>query len=239
MIRIAICDDETDFIHKNKNIVKNCLSSLKAIAEIETFASGEALLCDIRDDCRFFDLILLDIEMPGISGMQIVQAIKPQLPEVRVIFITSHIKYAIDSFELSIFRYVPKDDLDKRLSYAVTDAMKLIMLEDGKTYTVITANRMEKVRFHDILYIQREGKNSAIYSPQGVIMVRKSLQTVYDELNAEEFLFIDRGCIVNLIHITQIKNSTVFLKNGISLAISRSHLQAVKLAVNTYWGKHI
>lgn len=239
MIRIAVCDDDTDSILNNKTIVKNCLSQLKAVAEILTYENGRMLLNDILDDHTYFDLILLDIEMPGISGMEIVQAIKPELPNVKVIFITSHIKYAIDSFELAIFRYVPKNDLDKRLTFAVTDALKLIMLEDDKSYTVLTANRMEKVRFCDILYILRDGKNAAIHTCNGVIMVRKSLLTVYEELGAEEFIFIERGCIINLIHLTQIKNSNVYLKDKTVLPISRSHLQNVKLAVNSYWGKHI
>lgn len=239
MIRIAVCDDDTDSILKNHIILKNCLSHLKAVAEIQTYSSGQMLLRDILDDHIFFDLILLDIEMPDISGMEIVQAIKPQLPNVKVIFITSHVKYAIDSFELSIFRYVPKNDLEKRLTYAVTDALKLIMLEDDKNYTVLTANRMEKVRFCDIFYILREGKNAALHTSQGIIMVRKSLLTVYEELGAEEFIFIERGCIINLIHITQIKNSNLYLKDGTVLPISRSHLRNVKMAVNSYWGKHI
>ena len=197
------------------------------------------LLSDILEDHSYFDLLLLDIEMPGISGMEIVQAINPELPNVKVIFITSHVKYAIDSFELAIFRYVPKNDLEKRLTYAVTDALKLIMLEDDKNYTVLTANRMEKVRFRDILEILREGKYGARHTWQGSSKGRKSLQAVYEELGAEEFIFIERGCIINLIQITQIKNSSVCLKDGTVLPISRSHLQSVKMAVNTYWGKHI
>lgn len=239
MIRIAICDDEPDSILRNKEILQACTGRMKCIADMITYTNGEMLLSDILEDDFFYDLILLDIEMPNISGMDIVQSIKPRLPNVRVIFITSHIKYAIDSFELSIFRYVPKDDLEKRLTYAVSDALKLIMLENHKNYLVVTANRMEKVSFQDILYIQRDGKNSAITTFYGVIKVRKSLQNVLEELDAEEFIFIERGCIVNLIQVTQIKNSMIYLKNQIELPISRSHLQGVKVALNSYWGKRI
>ena len=239
MIRIAICDDEPDSILRNKEILQACTDRMKCIADMITYTNGEMLLSDILEDNFFYDLILPDIEMPNISGMDIVQSIKPRLPNVRVIFITSHIKYAIDSFELSIFRYVPKDDLVKRLTYAVSDALKLIMLENHKNYLVVTANRMEKVSFQDILYIQRDGKNSAITTFHGVIKVRKSLQNVLEELDAEEFIFIERGCIVNLIQVTQIKNSMIYLKNQIELPISRSHLQGVKVALNSYWGKRI
>ena len=69
--------------------------------------------------------------------------------------------------------------------------------------------------------------------------MRKSLQQVYEELDAEEFLYIDRGCIVNLIHVMKVKDSMAVLKNGVSLPISRSHLQEVKKRINDYWGAHI
>ena len=74
---------------------------------------------------------------------------------------------------------------------------------------------------------------------RGVSKVRKSLQKVYEELNAEEFIYIDRGCIVNMIHIMQIRHGTAVLKNGESLPVSRSHLQEVKEEINDYWGRHI
>ena len=69
--------------------------------------------------------------------------------------------------------------------------------------------------------------------------MRKSLQQVYEELGTEEFIFIDRGIIVNLIHVMQIRNGMAVLKNGTSLPVSRSHLQDVKEQICRYWGMHI
>ena len=171
--------------------------------------------------------------------MELAQKIKPFLPDVRIIFITSHIEYAIDAFELSVFRYVPKNELDQRLPGAVTDALRLILLEDGKVYTICTNSRLEKIPYKDIFYIERDGKYASITSAAGVSRVRKSLQQVYEELGAEEFLYIDRGCIVNMIHLMQVKDGQAVLKNGVALPISRSHLQGVKEQVNMYWGSHI
>lgn len=80
MIRIAVCDDDTDSIINNQTILKNCLSLQKAVAEIQTYNNGRMLLSDILEDHSYFDLLLLDIEMPGISGMEIVQAINRSCP---------------------------------------------------------------------------------------------------------------------------------------------------------------
>ncbi len=239
MLRIAICDDDNSAVAAHKKIAETCLMQSSSAGEIVGYTTSGNLLYDITEDGFFFDLILLDIEMPGNTGMDIAEKIKPFLPNVKIIFITSHIEYAIDAFELSIFRYVPKDDIDKRLFCAIQDAIKLIELEDGKSYTIQTNSRFEKIPYKEIYYIERDGKNASISTVGGVSKVRKSLQQVYEELNAEEFIYIDRGCIVNMIHIMQIKNGMAVLKNSVSLPISRTHLQEVKAQINNYWGTHI
>ena len=239
MLRIAVCDDEKRLAEENKAVLETVLKELCVTAEITVYTDSRNLLYDITEDGFHYDLLLSDIEMPEISGMELAEKIKPFLPDIRIIFITSHIEYAIDAFELSIFRYVPKSDIEKRLPAAIKDAISLINLEADKSYTIQAKGRFEKIPFRDILYIERDGKNVAINTADGVSKVRKSLQTVFDELNSEEFIFIDRGYIVNLIHIMQIKNSTAVLKNGAVLSISRSHLQAVKEQINNYWGNVI
>lgn len=239
MLHIAICDDEKEAVLSHREITENCLRQCRIPGETAVYTVSDNLLYDIIEDNFFFDLILLDIEMPGITGMELAARIKPHLPNVKIIFITSHIEYAIDAFELSIFRYVPKDDIEKRLPSAITDALKLIILEDGKVYTIQTNNRLEKIPYKEIYYIERDGKNACIAATGGVSKVRKSLQQVYDELGTEEFIFIDRGCIVNIIHIMQIRDGMAVLKNGTSLPVSRSHLQQVKEQINTYWGMQV
>ena len=244
MLRIAVCDDDREAAQAHREIAEQCVRQWGAQGEktaVETcvYTSSDNLLYDIAEDHFFFDLILLDIEMPGYSGMELAARIRPCLPNVRIIFITSHMEYAIDAFELSVFRYVPKNDRDKRLPAAIRAAVRLILLEEGRTYTIQTGSRLERIPYKDILCIEREGKNASITSSGGISKVRKSLQQVYEELGAEEFIYIDRGCIVNLIHVMQVKDGMAVLKNGVSLPISRSHLQQVKEQINRYWGAHI
>lgn len=239
MLHIAICDDEEHMVQSNAAITQDCLNQARIAGEIKTYTRSDNLLCDITEDHFYYDLILLDIEMPGKSGMELAACMKPALPDVKIIFITSHIEYAIDAFELSIFRYVPKSDIKKRLPLAVADALRLLSLEEGKVYTIRTSSRLEKIPYKDILYLERDGKNVSIVTAAGTSKVRRTLQQVFEELAAEEFIFIDRGCIVNLIHVMQVKNGTAVLKDGTALPISRSHLPEVKAQINHYWGTHL
>ncbi len=239
MLRIAICDDDSATVQSNRNLTEDCLKQCGSAGEIAAYTHSDNLLYDITEDGFFFDLILLDIEMPGSTGMELAGKIRPFLPNVKIIFITSHVEYAIDAFELSIFRYVPKHDIARRLPGAICDAIWLIELEEGKFYTIQTNSRLEKIPYKEILFIERDGKNASITTAGGAAKARKSLQQVYEELGAEEFIFIDRGCIVNMIHVTQVKEGMAVLKNGAALPISRSHLQEVKMRINAYWGAHI
>ena len=239
LIQIAICDDEPEAVARHEGIVRSSLQACGMGFALTTYTRGRNLLWDITEDGFFFDLILLDIEMPDITGMELPRRIREFLPNIRIIFVTSHTEYAIDAFELSIFRYVPKDDLEKRLSAAVTDAARLIELEARKEYVIQTSSRLEKIPYRDIYYIQRDGKNACLVTAAGTARVRKSLQQVYDELGAPEFLYIDRGCIVNLIHVRKISGGMAVLKNGDQLPVSRSHLAEVKQQINRFWGAHI
>lgn len=239
MIQIAICDDDIQAISLHESIVKDCLQSCGIGHDVTKYTDSRNLLYDITEDCFYYDLILLDIEMPDITGMEISERIKPFLPNVKIIFITSHIEYAVDAYELSIFRYVPKCDISSRLETAVVDAAKLIELEAGREYTIRMKNRLERIPYKNILYIQRAGKNASIVSSLGVSTVRKSLKKVFGELNAPEFIYIDRSYIVNIIQVMKVSDGTVTLSNGEKLPVSRSHLQGVKQQINRFWGSHI
>lgn len=239
MIRMAICDDQEQAVALHGQIARKALAQLGVGCEITPYTQSANLLWDISDDHFFYDLILLDIEMPGLNGMEMAGRIREFLPKVRIIFVTSHMQYAIDAFELSIFRYVPKGELEERLAAAVTDAAKLIQLENQGTYTIHTNSRLERIPLGDICCVRREGRGAAIVTSRGVSRVRKSLQQVYGELSAPEFIFIDRGCIVNILQVMKVSGGVALLKSGEQLPISRAHLQQVKEQINRFWGERI
>lgn len=236
MIRLAICDDDAQAVEAHRTLAEQALTGAGYGTRVETYTKSESLLADICEDGRAFDLILLDIEMPGMDGMALVEKITPYLPQVRVIFITSHREYAIVAYTLNIFRYVPKDELSKRLPQAILDAAQLIALEEGKSYTIQNAHRLEKLALRDILYIAREGKNVCFLTAQGAALERTSLAAVMERLDDPAFVMIDRGMIVNLVHVLAVKDGFAVLDNGVQLPISRGHLAEVKAQLAAYWG---
>ena len=212
MIYIAVCDDNEKLAKALRNKICQYVKENYEPVDITVYTQSTLLQYDIEDG-KYFDLVLSDIEMPNIDGMNLVAYIKKHLPEVLIIFITSHLKYAIDAFELSIFRYIPKNTLSSRLPLALRDAFNMIKMQSDKFYTIEMPSRVEKIPYNKILYIQREGKNSVItLLDNSTTKVRKSLSQVFKELKSEDFIYVDRGDIVNLAHIMGIKDSVVELQ---------------------------
>ena len=100
MIQIAICDDsEVTLQHLNQS-VSAILKSNQEAAAITLYSSSESLSYDIEEG-HFFDLILTDIEMPHMNGMELAATIRTYLPGALIIFITAYTKYALEVFEQS------------------------------------------------------------------------------------------------------------------------------------------
>lgn len=130
--------------------------------------------------------------------------------------------------------------MDSRFSHALLDAVKMIETRSDQTYCIDMPTRMEKIPYRKIRYIERDGKNSVINLTDGsAAKVRKSLSNVSKELDSEDFVFIDRGSIVNIQHIMKIINGCVELEGGVRLFASRARLDELKKRVSAFWEERI
>lgn len=244
MFQIAICDDEPLLLAEMESHIQHHLEALRCCAVTTTFTSGQALLYEIEDNAHF-DLFFLDIEMPDLDGMELAKLIHQSTPGALVIFVTAHYQYAIDSYALNIFRYLPKNQLRERLPHALRDALKMLELQYMDSYVYTSGNRLERIPFRDILYIGKDGKNAVFHrKSMPDLRMRKSLSTVYEELAGEDvppgdFLFIDRSYIVNLSHITSIDGTTATLTDGTTLPIAHSRLADLKKQLIRFWGDRL
>ena len=230
MIEIAVCDDERPSLERSSEQARSSAARLHLQADVVPYTRSDALLYDIIEDGAHFDLLLLDIEMPNVDGMDLAAQIKPHLPDAKIIFITSHTEYAIDAFELSVFRYVPKSDIDQRLPRAV-DAARAFAFE--------RAGRMERIAYRAMDYIDRSGKDCVIHHAGSESHVRMSLQELVCALDSDEFIFIDRGIVVNLTKVKRVRGQSALLLDGTELPISRGRLKETKRALAVFWGSKL
>lgn len=235
MLRIAICDDETKAVLEQKLVVKNCLKDYAPL-EISTFTDGVHLMFAITEDQAVFDIILLDIEMPTANGMLLSKSIHQMLPSVKIILVTSHLKYVLDAFALPVFRYVPKAHIQTRLPEVLLDAAKMVEKETADYLVIQDSRRLERVPLRDILYIERDGHYAVIVTELKRFRARSSLMAVARELDPKRFTMISQSSIVNLLHVRRLKDKGLELSTDVVLPISRSHLKDIRRKVVDFWG---
>jgi DNA-binding LytR/AlgR family response regulator len=153
------------------------------------------------------DLIFLDIRMPQMNGNQFLKTIKNSPP---VIFTTAHIEYALEGYELDVIDYLLKPVKFERFvkavnkafianGHSVVDIKPVIETGNGENFVYFRSERkMVKVMLQDIFYIESMKDYVKVYTADGVIITKQSLNSVESMLPAKEFIRSHRSFIVSL-----------------------------------------
>lgn len=236
MIRIGVCDDSREESSAIRAMLDVCCAGCPGtLFEKVMYTDGMQLYYDVEEG-SYFDILLVDIEMPGMDGLTLTGKLKDWLPEVLVIFVSSHEKYMVASFKLQPYRFIPKKRMKELLPEAIKDALKLAVERDGKFYVAQNQKVLEKIPVKAISYIWHSGKYTYIEkSNKTNIKVRKTLKTVFQELPEEDFCWLDKGIIVNLAQVEQVTGDRVVLLNGETLDASKGRLADFKEQVKRFW----
>lgn len=235
MLKLAICDDEIQSSKHIVDFVDGWMKNKNVFYEGQVFSGSKELLYEIEDGTDY-DLLLLDIEMTELDGIQLAERIKKYLPNVLVVFITSHEKYVYESFKVQPFRFIPKRYMEHMLPLALEDAVELWRKQRGKYLWIENREKIEKVPIDRIVYIWRREKYVYIEKTDGgKAKVRKTLKQIYGELPEGDFVWINSGYICNLLQIARIDKGDVVLTNGMRLKVSRARLPEVKNVLRKYW----
>lgn len=237
--KAAIVDDSQDYREYVKEVLRTIAVENGEVIDYREFPGAEPLVYEMEDGI-FFDIYILDIEMPDMNGMELAKEIRRRKPDCRIIFVTSYSRYALESYEIDAYQYILKDKLAARLPAVLKKLFAEAREErDGAYYIISTDSRQERFRCRDIIRIYKEGKNAVFVTKEHVYKQRTSLSEVKRGLPPEEFIFIERGIIVNLRHVYGIKKNGIELSNGEIAMASRAYSQKVKESITRYWGQRI
>lgn len=240
VLHCTVCDDNASSAKKASEIARQALEKKNITADITVYTDSRQLMFELDQSVRI-DLLILDIEMPSVSGLEIAGYVKKANPNCLIIFLTSYMNYAVDGYELEIFRFVPKLNGEERLMSAVLDAANVIDLESKKSYFIERHDMCGMLPCKYILYITKSGKNSEIHHlhSKEPIKIRKPLSVVFEELDSEEFIYIARGCIANMANVQSVDRHDWVCKNGDKVPISSSLYTEIKEKLLDFWGRKI
>ncbi len=162
------------------------------------------------------DLVFLDIEMPGMSGMELLKNLNTR---AIIILTTSHKEYALEAFEYNIADYLVKPFAFPRFLKAVTrakelfDSQKVIFDSSDKEYVFIKINSvLTKVQIKSILWIEATGNYLKISTENNKkIILHMTLKALEDKIPPEKFLRVHRSFIVAIDHITTVEDNSIYI----------------------------
>lgn len=218
-MRIGLVDDRMIDLDKLKGIIQQ-LTQFEII-----FATTSAEEAYIHIKNEEIDLLVADIEMPHLSGYELADIIHSHALKIDVIFVTGNSGYAVHAFELNVHDYILKPYSKDRLIKSLEKYIE-------KTKSVDIAGRLyikQKQEIHivpkkDIIFIERSGRSTTIYTVKEQIKTYQTLQELEGELRERDFIRAHRSFIIN-IHF--VKSFSIYAKNSYSVTFEGTKEKAI------------
>ena len=227
-MRIAICDDEERYRIELKTILNKLL--INADLNIDTFDDGNILADAFA--ASPYDLVFLDIEMPALDGITIAKKIRSRSENVFIVFLTSHIEYALEGYEVNALRYLTKPvDIEK-----LKEVIRYVQEKQGSSRQIIIKEDGEEILIdiNDVIYMESMNQNVRIVTAGGEHVIRYNISDFEDQLKNDGFFRIHRGYLISLSKVKKLSGNDVILDGGETLPVSRSNVKPLKEALYTY-----
>ncbi len=230
MINTAIVEDENTEAEKLRSFFEQYHNDKGVDFHIVHFQSGEEFLKNYR---RNFDLVLMDIEMSGINGMETAQKLRKTDPEVVLVFVTNMAQYAVKGYEVDALDFIVKPVTYSDFTFKIKRVLNNIALKNESYFTIPITTGLKRVKLSELTYVEIAGHNLIYHLADETITIRGSLKQVEESLRDAHFLKCNNCYLVNPRHIKEVKGFTVTV-GGDELAISRPRKKAFLQELNEY-----
>ena len=216
-LTVAICDDNEEQIAELRRLLGQWAADKPLALVIDEYVSAESFLFSYPD--RPCSLLLLDIEMGRLNGMELAKKLRRQKDMLPIVFVTGYSEYMGDGYEVEALHFLlkPVDQsrlfsvLDRYLARHVPEREFLLKSDEGITHISPDA----------ILYCEAMGKKTEVYLSDGQVLVGNMGISGLKASLTEEFVFCHRSYLVNLRYVHNIKKDEVRLDNGVCVPVSR------------------
>lgn len=217
-MRIALCDDEPATAQVFAELIRSWSGLRDCPCEITAFSSAKALLFEAQGSFAF-DLILLDIEMPGMNGMDLAKEIRRLDGEVPIAFLTNYQDFVFEGYEVGAFRYILKTQAEEKLFPMLDEVQK--KLEQTKNYLLVKAQGEDiRLDLNGIMYLEAQKHDTAVHMGEKTFMLRQPISGLAGLLG-EGFAAAHRSYIVNLDYVERLSRTECRMTNGECVPVSR------------------
>lgn len=241
-MKLVICDDKREMAVNLQEKAGTILQGMNVEADIQVYSSGKTLIEDIRDAKVHADILLLDIDMPEMNGMEVAEKLRAENSDIILIFVSSFEDMVYETFKFQAFRFIRKWRIEEELWLALKDANREYrrQIEEQirkERYVILETETGEhRVRVDDIWYFETEGRRLRVHLENETILTkRRSLEDLLHVICDENFVKIHSGCVVNLKYIQGYGEDIITMDNGEELRPSRIGIRTVRKELARYW----
>lgn len=232
MYRIAVVDDDREFSAKLREYLEQYAKENDETFEIEVFYDGAEIL---KDYTPRYELILLDIEMPAVNGMEAAQKIREIDESVVLMFITNMAQYAIHGYSVGALDFVMKPISYYPFSMKIKRALKRVQKKEIPTILLTTSDGVKRLKVSQIYYVEIQGHMLHYYTEEGEFVMRGTLSSVEKMLPSSLFVKCNHWYLVNLMHVTEVRKNTTVVGN-FELEVSRRNRAGFLKALAEHMG---
>jgi len=233
VIRIGIVEDDPASAALLVDYLRRYESEHGEQFTVRRFADGEEVVAAYRPD---FDILLLDVEMPGLDGFSAAEQIRQVDPEVVLIFITNMTQYAIKGYEVDALSYVLKPVPYFAFSQEIKRSVARLRRRSADYLLLTVEGGLVRVATDDIVFLESQKHRTTVHTVDGKHSVVGPLKGFEEQLAGKTFFRSNSGYLVNLRHVLGVSGSSALLVGGHDLLISRSRKKAFLAALTDYLG---
>lgn len=223
-MNIAICDDEKEIRELLGNKIRICYPD----AVLTYYASGEELLADEAPD-----IVLLDIQMSGMNGMETAKELRKRGSKTMIVFITAVASYVFEAFDVEAFYYLVKPFTDEKLKDVMKRAVrrwqeKVSPREAGSQMLLLTVKGVHiSVSLNEVIYAEVFNRKIILHTHKEEIEYYGKMRDL-ERQAGEDFFRPHRAFLINLQYVERYDASTIYLKEGTALMAKQKYPEFVK-----------
>jgi len=232
MFKVAVLDDDHRVVQELCSHIHRYQQENKVAISVAAFTKSLELISDYEP---IYDVLLLDIEMPHLNGMEVAKIIRKMDPYVVIVFITNTAKYAINGYEVSAYDYMMKPVEYTHFSIKFSSILEASKKANDLSLLVPVEDGSRHIRTSEILYIEVRDHWLNIVTKEGIFGILGSLKEMEEKLSAHDFVRCNKSYLINLQYVTRLKSDVVIINNNYQLEVARSRRKALQEAVVNYY----
>lgn len=221
MLRIAICDDETEMCFTLRYKLERIFERRNIDGEIFEFTSGVQLLQWYNQNTGGLELVFLDIEMGGSNGMETAKMLRMSDDALQMVFVTGHSDYVFDGYAVGALDYLMKPASEEVLDNILSRALKALHLNSEAVFLCRSSEGIHRLPMSSILYFSSEKRKLTCFTQSTSYTFYGKLGEIEREVG-KNFVRIHQRYLVNAAAVERITANEVLIEVA-SLPISRSY----------------